>query len=62
MNPGGYRGNMNYNRGGTYRPRNYNRNYNSNSTGIPQQSNKSEQSEAAPVEAVAGKIYCFVLL
>lgn len=61
MNPGGYRGgNMNYNRGGSYRPRNYNRNYNSNSTGIPQQSSKPEQSEAAPVEAAAGKIlFCF---
>lgn len=55
MNPGGYRGNMSYNRGSTYRPRNYNRNYNSNSTGIPQQNNKNEQSEAATVEAAAGE-------
>jgi len=55
MNPGGYRGNMSYNRGG-YRPRNYNRNFNSNSTGIPQQNNKNEQSEAAPVEAAAGEL------
>jgi len=53
MNPGGYRGNMGYNRGG-YRPRNYNRNYNSNSTGIPQQINKNEQSEAQPVAAASG--------
>ncbi|XP_037045668.1 protein LSM14 homolog A isoform X1 [Bradysia coprophila] len=52
MNPGGYRGNMNYNRGGSYRP--FNRNFNSNSTGIPQQSNKPEQSEAPAAEAAAG--------
>lgn len=55
MNTGGYRGgNMNYNRGGSYHQRSY-RNYNSNSTGIPQQKNKTEQSEAAPAEAAAGK-------
>lgn len=52
MNPGGYRGNMNYNRGGSYRS--FNRNFNSNSTGIPQQNNKAEQSEAPAAEAAAG--------
>ncbi len=61
MNPGGYRGNMNYNRGGTYR-RNYNnRNYNSNSTGIPQQ-NKPEQSEPAPAEAAGKRLLYFDFL
>lgn len=55
MNHGGYRGNNNYNRGGGYRPRNYNRNFNSNSTGIPQQNNKPESSESAAVEVAAGK-------
>lgn len=59
VNPGGYRGNMNFNRGGGYRPRSYNRNYNSNSTGIPQQNNKPEQQEPKPAAAVAGKVIIF---